>query len=248
MTSIESSTAQNKRGQVPEVCALDIVNMALNVVEDGVDHTSLLDWGLRFPDTVKTDELSLPPLDSVTVHSDDDSCASSISSFGEHTSSGSPESPRLIFTKYWEKEGRSSIRFERPLTFSPKKTLDSDDESSTDNAYERPNEGQEEATKSQSSNSKRRKIFNKTCWSESQTALSLSNPATRNLRKAQSSGALRPKQSCLRCNRYSRGQQMSDASEGSSKSSVRFSSNVDVKVFKPPTEIYATTGWSNWFA
>jgi hypothetical protein len=228
---------------------LSLVNMALDIGIDiaegkkGVDHSSQLDSFLRFPISgMDSPTSSLPTLDQVSVCSegddgDDDSSLCSI-----HDETESLEKRRSIFNQYWEKEGGApSLR--RQLEPQLTKT------------YERTHQlgGSKTHSSPASDNSRRRNIFNKTCWSESLPALpTLSkSPAERNLRKTQSSSVLqgrKPKQSCLRQGRFSSDQLPLDESESSFESSVRFSPHTDIKVFSPPVEIWASSNWFAWFA
>jgi hypothetical protein len=223
---------------------LSLVHMALNNVED--KESSRIDSFLRLPipdmDSSTSSSSSLPTLDQASDCSeeDDDSSLSSTSSADEREIMEIGR--RSIFSQYWEKVGGApSIR--RALF---------DDESmksqnkATDKAYK---EG-DPATHSSSASekSKRRNIFNKTCWSESLPTLTLASKSPeRKLRKVHSGSVLqrrKPKQSCLRQGRFSSEQLL----EASSNSSVQFNLHADVKVFTPPVEIYASVGWSSWFA
>jgi hypothetical protein len=229
---------------------LSLVHKALDVVEDneGVDHSSGLDSFLRFPiSDTDSSTSSLPTLDQVSVCSeeDDDSSLSSNSFTDE------PESlengRRSIFSQYWMKVGGApSIRREhQPFPLFAEEIMKSESER-TDKIYE---EGDSEThSSSASDNSRRRNIFNKTCWSQSLPSLtSVSNSPERKLRKIQSSFVhqhRKPKQSCLRLGRFSSDQLL----PASSSSSVHFDPHADVQVFSPPVEMYASVGWSAWFA
>jgi hypothetical protein len=252
MACIEN-TSENS---MADAGALSLVSMAVVIVEDeeGVDQSSQLASFLRFPisDMDSSTSSSLPPLDQVSDCSegDDDSSLSSDSFADERES---PEkSRRSIFNQYWEKVGGApSLRRELdPLALFAGEIIESANKP-TDKAYERAlKEG--DSKMPASDNSRRRNIFNKTCWSQSLPALtSSSDSPERKLRKIQSSSVLqrrKPKQSCLRQGRFSSEQLPLDESESSSSSSVHFSPHADVKVFTPPVEIWASGGWSSWFS
>jgi hypothetical protein len=224
------------------------VHMALNIVED--KDSSQLDSFLRFPisDMDSSTSSSLPTLDQVSVCSeeDDDSSLSSTCSADER---GSLEKGRRsIFSQYWEKVG-GAPSIQRAL-FTEESVKP--ENKPTDKTHEKGDS--ETHSFPASDKSRRRNIFKKTCWSESLPALTFpSNSPERKLRKIQSGSVLqrrkpKPKQSCLRQGRFSSDQLLLEESESSSNSSVQFNLHADVKVFTPPVEIYATIGWSTWFA
>lgn len=220
-------------------CDLTMVKNALAIVEDeeGVGHSSQLDSFVRFPiSNMDSDSSSssLPPLDQVSLSSDEDDDSSLASSSFADEPESAKKGRRSIFNQYWEKVGgASSIRRELKALFAEE--IIKSENKPTDK------------TSPASDNSRRRNIFNKTCWSESLPALtSVSDTAERNLQKIRSSST--PKQSCLRQGRFSSDQLLRDESESSSSSSVQFNLQADVKVFTPPVEIWASVDWSAWFA
>ena len=225
------------------LCSL--VHKALEVVEDneGVDHSSELDSFLRFPiSDMDSSTSSLPTLDQVSLSSeeDDDSSLSSNSFADERESLENGR--RSIFRQYWEKVGGApSLRRELEPFALFAEEISKSEIKPTGNTYE-------EGISTASGNSRRRNIFNKTCWSQSLPALSsASNSPERKVRKIQSSSVRqlrKPKQSCLRQGRFSSDQ----LHPTSSISSVHFDPHADVMVFSPPVEIYASIGWSAWFA
>jgi hypothetical protein len=231
---------------------LSLVHKALEVVEDneGMDHSSDLDSFLRFPiSDMDSSTSSLPTLDQVSACSegdDDDDSSLSSDSFADERES-LENGRRSIFRQYWEKVGGApSLRRELEPFALFSEEINKSQSISAGKTYE------EFDCKTHSSpatdNSKRRNIFNKTCWSQSLPALSsASNLPERKLRKIQSSSVhqhRKPKQSCLRQGRFSSDQLLPT----SSSSSVHFDPHADVKVFSPPVEIYASVGWSAWFA
>jgi hypothetical protein len=180
---------------------------------------------------------SLPPLDQVTVCSD--SSVSSVSSTEE-----TEPRRRSIFHGYWEKKGgaASCLRRESP---EPEESADHSTSSDDCNTYERIlkiNEGIPNSLRRDPDES-RRSIFG-VCYSSS-SAPELGLIKQTGVRKTQSAPTLekKPVGSCLRQSRFSgqRARRQSDPS-------VSFSSQVDIVVYERPKELWASDGWSNFFA
>jgi hypothetical protein len=249
MIASTETTTDNSMSNAGE---LILVHKAVDIVEDneGGDHSSQLDDSfLRLPiSDMDSSTSSLPTLDQVSVCSegDDDSLLSSDSFADERESLD--KGRRSIFSQYWEKVGGApSIRRElEPFALCAEEKYKSESIPS-DKLHEE--DGLKTDSAPASDNCRRRNIFNKTCWSKSLPALtSRSNSPERKLRKIQSSSMSqhrKPNQSCLRQGRFSSDQLL----PASSSSSVHFDPHAaDVKVFSPPVEIYASMGWSAWFA
>jgi hypothetical protein len=221
---------------------LSLVHMALNTVED--KESSQIDSLLRFPisDMDSSTSSSLPTLDQVSACSDEDDDSSLSSTCSADGRECLEKGRRSIFSQYWEKVGGApTIR----RALFDEGSINSDSQPA-DRAYQQKDS--ETHSSSASGKSRRRNIFNKTCWSESLPALALATKSPeRKLRKTQSGSVLQrrmPRQSCLRQGRFSSEQ----LSEASLNSSVQFNPHADVKVFTPPVEIYASVGWASWFA
>jgi hypothetical protein len=235
-----ASTETTTDNSMPKAGDLSLVHMALDIVEDK-EGPSQLDSFLRFPISDTDSSISsLPTLDQVSLDSEEDDDSSLSSNLFADEREYVQNGRRSIFRQYWEKVGGApSLRRElEPFALSENIPADKTHEV----------DGSKTPSSPASDHSRRRNIFNKTCWSQSLPALtSQSNSTERKLRKIQSSSVFqhqKPKQSCLRQGRFSSDQLL----PASSSSSVHFDPHADVKVFSPPVEIYASVGWSAWFA
>lgn len=177
-----------------------------------------------------------PPVDEITTCSDDESASiSSVSSAegDESTPSKLSTRPRSLFGSYWDKS--SDMRsLGRPLALSRALLIPHlPSEEDSQDCYERTlREVQEEGSPS------RRQIFSRSCYSQSTPSLARS-PRTVNFRKTKSVSALETSlPSCLRTRQESKARSQS----------VSFQEQVTISVFEPPKEIWAPSGWSNWFA
>jgi hypothetical protein len=227
-----------------------ILEEALELVEEDI----AADVGDLFPSCDNNAEVNcslsslssmMPPLDHLTVCSDD---TDSVSDMSSNDGCSSSSAPRSIFKRYWEKNGGAPALSRAPMhcVDVPQDPMLSQDPM-VSCCYEKSLQAKEIK---ETDASFRRKIFGQGCWSVSEPRLNLKAFAVDYFRKTQSSSALStatPNRSCLRKGRFS-GVLTSDTTESTENSSVSFCSDVDVVVFHPPTELWAAKGWSEWFA
>jgi hypothetical protein len=245
-----------------------IVNLTIDAVNENAKSDGRLSFLL--PDEGLESLCSAPPpLEQVTVCSDDDLSSVSSGSLKNYESIHLPldqqdrqQQPRSIFKKYWDDKGLIPLPIRRvrvsssgsTMLFRTETAIEEDSASIRDyNTYERTLKAYEEVPSIRRSVG-RRSIFDQGCYTASRSTPSfhLRPNHSYNIRKAKSTSILQTR-SCLRPSRFSLQKSGSDDSQfqrkqGDKAHSVSFSSSIRIALFEPPAERWAENGWSKWFA